>query len=203
MNSKRKIALLILAAGESKRMKAIKQLLPWGTTTLLGNAIEKGLRSNIDEVFVVLGASFETIKKSISHYPIEIIKNDDWKSGMGTSISNGVTHIVNRSNNYDAILIGLADTPLLDVDHFNALIEESANFVKNITATKFNDIIIGVPAIFSSDYFEMLTRLKGDQGAKKIIKLNKDNVVSIDAGEKYKDVDTPEAYKKLIKIINR
>lgn len=202
MSSGGKIALLILAAGESKRMKAVKQLLPWGTTTLLGNTIEKGLASNVDEVFVVLGANYEAIKKEIDHFPVEIIKNDDWKLGMGTSIATGVTHIMNLSNDYDAIMIGLADTPLLEISHFNSLIEKTTSSEKNIIATKSVETI-GVPAIFSSNYFEALAQLKGDQGAKKIIKLNKENVISIDAGEKYKDIDTPEAYKEIIKNINR
>ncbi|NAS32056.1 NTP transferase domain-containing protein [Flavobacteriaceae bacterium R38] len=202
MNPERKIALLILAAGASKRMKAVKQLLPWKNTTLLGNAIEKGIASDVDQVFVVLGANYENIKESITHFPVEIIRNDDWKSGMSTSIVNGITHIMNQPDDYDAIMVGLADTPLLDVDHFNALIETSANSLKNIIATKCDDVI-GVPAIFPDNYFKVLKELKGDQGARKIIKLNKEQVTSINAGEKCKDIDTPEAYKKIIKTINR
>ncbi|MBG7631334.1 MAG: NTP transferase domain-containing protein, partial [Bacteroidetes bacterium] len=57
MKTEGNIAMLILAAGESKRMNGIKQLLPWKNTTLLGNAIEQGLNSNVNLVYVVLGAN--------------------------------------------------------------------------------------------------------------------------------------------------
>ena len=63
MDKKGNIAMVILAAGAATRMQAIKQLLPWKKTTLLGNAIEQGLQSNVDKVYVVLGANASKIKK--------------------------------------------------------------------------------------------------------------------------------------------
>ena len=53
---KKKIATIILAAGESKRMDGIKQLLPWKDSTLLGHAITQSLQSSTNEIYVVLGA---------------------------------------------------------------------------------------------------------------------------------------------------
>ncbi len=60
------IAVVILAAGESSRMKQAKQLLPWGTSTLLGNAIKEALESNSEKVYVVLGAKVPIILTSRS-----------------------------------------------------------------------------------------------------------------------------------------
>ena len=60
------IAVVILAAGESSRMQQSKQLLPWGTSTLLGNAINEALESNSEKVYVVLGAKVPVIITSRS-----------------------------------------------------------------------------------------------------------------------------------------
>ncbi len=63
-DKKPNIPILILAAGESKRMgERVKQLLPWNNTTLLENAFRQATESQVEDVFVVLGANNEFIKK--------------------------------------------------------------------------------------------------------------------------------------------
>jgi len=70
------IAILILAAGESKRMGTVKQLLKWKNTTLLGHTILVSEELNL-KTFAVLGANYERIKNSINHYSIQILHNEN------------------------------------------------------------------------------------------------------------------------------
>ena len=74
------IAVVILAAGESSRMRQAKQLLPWGTSTLLGKAIKEALQSNSEKVYVVLGAKAETIQMQCNATDVNWILNKNWKS---------------------------------------------------------------------------------------------------------------------------
>ena len=60
MNS---IAILVLAAGKSSRMKGIKQLLKIDNKTLLEHTLEEAKKVNSKNVFCVLGANAEKIKK--------------------------------------------------------------------------------------------------------------------------------------------
>ncbi len=197
MSTIKKTAILILAGGESKRMGFAKQLLPWKNSNLLGNAIQQGLASNADAVFVVLGARYQEIKQSIDHFSITIVENNQWESGMGTSIACGINYILNDSIHYESIIISLSDTPFIDKNHFNSLINTLAQSDKKIIATKSNSII-GVPAIFSSKHIKELLLLDDDRGAKQIIKRHKEDVFIIDIDKKGQDIDTMEDYKRLL-----
>jgi len=101
MDKKGNIAMVILAAGAASRMQAIKQLLPWKKTTLLGNAIEQGLQSNVDKVYVVLGANASKIKKQILNYPIQIIEHKNWQLGIGSSIACAINYFNENNLNYN------------------------------------------------------------------------------------------------------
>jgi len=191
-----KIAMVILAAGESKRMRTIKQVLPWKKTTLLGHIIDEGLNSNIDEVFVVLGANSESILKKIDPTNITIIKNRNWQEGMGTSIACAMHYFTNKSLHFDAALIALSDQPLIDSKHFNMLISNLFDDNINIVATQIKNRI-GVPAVFDSKYFDALSKLNKDYGARKILSSSSDDILSINIEERTADIDTMEAYRFL------
>lgn len=192
----KKTALLILAAGASRRMGSCKQLLPWKNTTLIGNAIETALASKADEVFVVLGANFDTINNTIKHYPINILRNLQWEKGMGTSIAYGLTAIQDHKNNFTSVLISLADLPLVDAIHYNLLIDKSNSSKNNIIASSYEEKI-GVPAIFNKKYFAKLISLNKDVGAAKLIKQHINDVSQLKIEVKHKDIDTVEDYKDL------
>ena len=189
------IQAIVVAAGSASRMGEIKQLLPWKKTTLLGNAIEQILKTEISSVLTVLGSNYDLIKTEIKNLETEVIHHKNWREGIGTSIACGINHIVEKKN-AEAILIMLADQPLLDSKYLEKLI---ANYVSNpskITATRYTNNI-GVPAIFPAKYFEALSKLKGDSGAKNILNDPSIEVLVLDPEDKILDIDTPEDYKIL------
>jgi molybdenum cofactor cytidylyltransferase len=181
-----KIALIILAAGSSKRMKAVKQLLPWRNTTLLEHVIETGVN--------FLGANYKNIEEQIDSANVTLINNPRWEEGMGTSISCSLAYLNTKSLIFDAILIALCDQPLIDVTYFNKLIN---NFIdKNINIVSSN---LGVPAIFGLKYFKSLTELDQDIGARKIISSNKDDLFVVQEEKKLVDIDTEKDYNELFR----
>ncbi len=195
---KPKIAHLILAAGSSGRMGTPKQLLHWQDNSLIGHAIEQALRLSTSTVYVVLGAYFDRINEKINHFPVEIIKNDNWQLGMGSSIRCGIKGIQNYDLNYDGVLISLIDQPLIHQMHFELLIKKFVKGKSSIVATNLESSV-GVPAIFSANYFNDLVELKEDFGARRIIKKYQARVQKIDVIGKSADIDTIEEYKRLIK----
>jgi molybdenum cofactor cytidylyltransferase len=178
-------------------MGQAKQLLPIGKTTLLGLAIEEALNSKADKVYCVLGANFEDIKKSIEHYPIEIIKNKDYQLGLSSSINKGVTHL--ESKDYDAILIMLADQPNLDSKYHNQLIDEHHKQPDKIIASSYSGLN-GVPAVFPKSYFDKLLNLKGDKGAKDLLNASKTEVLGYNTNQLI-DIDTTEDYINFLNSI--
>ncbi|WP_298319371.1 nucleotidyltransferase family protein [uncultured Aquimarina sp.] len=191
-----------MAAGSSSRLGSPKQLLPWKNSSLIVNEIEKSLQLRTLTTFVVLGAHFETIQKEIKHFPVEILHNTNWESGMGASISFGIEHIVKNEKNVKAVLVTLVDQPLIDEEHLNSLISKFNKNQEAIIATSMKDRI-GVPAIFSKRYFKELLALNEDYGARQIIKKHKDLIIAIDGKDKTYDIDTKEQYKRLSERIKQ
>jgi molybdenum cofactor cytidylyltransferase len=191
-----KIAILILAAGESKRMNCIKQLLPWKSTTLLGNTIEQAIASKGNAVYVVLGANTIQIVPTIAHYKVQIIENKNWKNGLGNSIAAGVKYLKENQLDYDAILITLADQPLINAAYYNVLIDNYSQKAAKIIASETNNAPC-VPAIFDAEYFEKLSQLDQDKGAKEILLAAQNEVFVVRAAANLMDLDTQMEYEKV------
>jgi molybdenum cofactor cytidylyltransferase len=195
---KPKIAQLILAAGSSSRMGEPKQVLPWHSTTLIGHAIHRALLIKETSVYVVLGAHYDVVYKEICHFPVTILKNAEWQSGMGSTIRSGIKAIQQDKLSYDGVLISLVDQPLLDITHFNSLVTQYNKEPDTIIATDLGSGI-GVPAIIPSKYFNELLQLQVDFGARYIIKKHIDEVKTISAIGKGVDIDTIAQYNDIIR----
>ncbi len=188
--------LLLLAAGESKRMGRIKQILPWENTTLLEHALNQALQSRVDKVSLVLGAHSETILKCIDGSKAEIYINNDWKRGLASSIAYGIKEIL-KTAQPDAILIALADQPFVSSDYYNQMISKYSADKKILIASHYENSY-GVPALFGSHYFDSLLHLKGDAGAKKLILENADHLIALEASEYHRDIDDMQMYKEAL-----
>jgi molybdenum cofactor cytidylyltransferase len=191
------IGLLIPAAGASKRMRSPKQLLKWGTSTLLGHTIETVRSLHGCKICVVLGSNYDIIKSEIDSYPIKILNNEEWESGLGRSIALGVQLLIDTHPIIEGILIILPDQPLIDVHYLRSMIESFKPEEHQIIATYYDNHKQGVPALFDKTYFEELTKLNDDKGAKEIIKKYSNHVVMLTAHGKISDIDTQQDYEEL------
>jgi molybdenum cofactor cytidylyltransferase len=196
-----KIHALLVAAGESRRMGTAKQLLPWGTQTLIEHQVQILQQANIS-VSVVLGANAKLIQKSIAHLKVQIIFNEHWDHGMSASIAYGAKEIFSGNILFDGILITLVDQPLITAKHYQTMIDSFEAGNNQIIVSQSDTGITGPPVLFDSVYLEELMGLQGDAGAKPIIKKFQDEVVLIKCQSSLEDIDTPEAYQRLLKMAN-
>jgi molybdenum cofactor cytidylyltransferase len=196
LNQQSNIAILILAAGSSTRMGEPKQLLPWKNTFLLSHTINNALQLGSSKTVVVLGANYKRIKAEIQQETIQIVFNADWKNGLGSSIAFGVNHILNNYN-VDGVFILLADQPLINVSFLNMFFDSFKSGNKQIIASNYENKKLGVPALFDKCYFEELSKLNTDKGAKKVIENHLENVLALNAKHFISDIDTMEDYKRL------
>ena len=163
-----KLQILLLAAGASKRMGSPKQLLVWGSQTLIEHQI-KTLLNTGQTVTVVLGAHAEKISSKLEKLPVAIYINKQWYQGMGSSIAFGLKKILEGDKKPDGILISLIDQPLISTSHFNKIIKQFQSGKEQIIVSQAKDGWIGAPVLFDKKYFEALLNLNDDQGAKFII----------------------------------
>ncbi|MDH7446645.1 nucleotidyltransferase family protein [Aquimarina sp. 2201CG14-23] len=194
------IVHIILAAGSSNRMGHPKQLLPWKNKSLIVNEIEKSLQLEQVITIVVLGANFEIIKKEIKDFAVDIIYNQKWESGMGTSISCALQEALRKQQNFNGVLITLVDQPLIDKMYLESLISKFNQNQNSIVATTTGKKI-GVPALFPNTYFSELIQLNDDYGARYVIKKYRDQVISMDGKDMTDDIDTIEEYKAMLERV--
>lgn len=189
-----KVAAVVVAAGSSSRMTAVKQLLPWKDTTMLGYVIKQLKEAGAAHVFVVLGAQQKEILNKIDASNITIIHNDNWPQGMGTSIAKTITYLMDKQLDYDGLLVAACDQPLIKLDHYKKLINSCINSGRIITSSYSGGS--GIPVVFDKIYFSELSTLAEDVGAKSIVKKHLDRLIQIDAPEAAIDLDTEERYEQ-------
>ncbi len=193
------IAALVIAAGESKRMGRAKQLLPWQGKVLLQHALDAILDSEVDEVILVLGCEAERILKKVDTRKIKVVINPDYAQGMITSIQRGLKVLPGGA---EAFFIVLGDQPGISPQIYDQLIHEFRRVYpsKRILLPTYEGKR-GHPALFSIDYREEGSTLKGDVGFRQIILDHPDDLLFIEMGAKavLEDIDTPEDYQNLLK----
>lgn len=194
---KHNVTVLILAAGSSSRMGKMKQLLPWKNTTLLGNAIGAAKASEASEIIVVLGYRAARIREKLTDDSIILVENREWESGMGSSISCGMSYVLNKALLPDAVLIMLCDQPFISTGYLNEMIGTFYTSPKSIISTAYGEHA-GVPALFGNSYFSILEGITGKAGAKEVISGHPDDTVTLIANDLLGDIDNAEDYTSLL-----
>ncbi|MFT4733308.1 MAG: molybdenum cofactor cytidylyltransferase [Arcticibacterium sp.] len=191
------VGIIILAAGESRRMGLPKQLLDINGESMLKKAVDEALATGFEPVTVVIGARKEKIMHALAKLPINIVENPMWQSGMASSILRGLAGSYLIEKNLDAVLIMTCDMPEVSADYLKELVKASKNSDKSIVASQYQKIL-GVPALFKKEVFHDLLDLKGDAGARQIYEDHKDDILAIPFPGLGLDLDTKEDYLKYI-----
>lgn len=180
------LAIIVLAAGASTRLGQPKQLVHWQGKTLLTSICETALAIENSGVIVVLGAHNEAIWPTIEHLPVQIVINDKWNEGMGSSIACGMAHLTPDT---DAVLLLLCDQPFVSQTLLKNLVDTWQMSAQPIVAAQYGDTL-GVPALFDRRCFEELSKLTGQQGAKSLISAKPERVAAVPFPEGVIDLDT-------------
>ncbi len=183
---KNQIALVVLAAGESKRLGRPKQLIPYKKSFLLQCVLEEMEKVNYVDRFIVLGSSITKIKNVIPLASWEIIENKEWKDGIGKSIATAVDKLRNQ---YDEIVFILGDQYKCTGSHIEKLLSKKQE--NKICITHTGDSL-SPPVLWPSKFYDKLARLTDDSGAKHIIREEKEQLIIIKNTAAKWDVDKEE-----------
>ncbi len=188
------VAIVILAAGSSSRMGQSKQLLRLHDTTVLRHAITVALHAGPAVVTVVLGSYAKQHRESIQSMPVSIVVNEQWETGMGSSLKAGLRYVEAHHPNVTAVLFMVCDQLALTTQHLLNLIGKAE---KPIVASHYAGSS-GVPALFKKSLFPSLNALGDDQGAKKMFQLFPEQVSTVDFPKGELDLDTMEDYQNYL-----
>lgn len=188
-NETSKVGGLLLAAGGSSRLGRPKQLLQFQGKSLLRRAAETLLKSTCGPIVVVLGAEFNESQAEIADLPLKICINENWQTGMSSSIKAGLQKLLTIEPELAAVIITLCDQPHVNADHIDLFAAEHHRSGAAIIAAEYGGTV-GVPALFAREMFERLSQLEGDKGARDLIRNRVDVVVTIKLEEAAFDIDT-------------
>jgi CTP:molybdopterin cytidylyltransferase MocA len=185
------VATIVLAAGGSRRLGRPKQLVELDGHPLVQRVAATCVASEAGPVGVVLGSGAASIADALGALRVAHIVNDEWQQGIASSIRAGVRWA--QTTNAGALLIVLADQPLLDVAHITAL-RGAWLAGAPIVASRFEGIA-AAPAVFDRSQWPALAQLEGDQGAGRLLRT--DEVTAIDWAHGAIDVDTIDDVRTL------
>ena len=192
-----RIDCFILAAGMSKRMGNQNKLLKKiNNNTILNQTLKNHIESKINKINLILGYQKNIILKQINQNKIFIIENNNFKSGMLSSILKINENI---SDETIGILISLADMPFVTSDDINKLIKIfNENNQKKICIPE-NKGKLGNPILLPKEIYKDLikdiSKLSNDKGLKKLILDKKYNYIRVSLSEGViKDFDTIEDF---------
>jgi molybdenum cofactor cytidylyltransferase len=186
--------IVLLAAGEGSRYGGIKQLADIDGEPMLRRVARAVLETALP-VVVVTGAHAQKVESVIDDLPLHIVRCGDWQLGMGQSLATGVRFLITRFPYASAVLICLADQPLLSSASLQPLLQRHAQAPQRLLATERNGIY-GPPVLFPRDCFVPLMTQSGPRGARAVLESQAMRVEAF-ASEETMDIDTPEDLKRV------
>jgi molybdenum cofactor cytidylyltransferase len=188
-----RLGAVILAAGESRRYGAPKQLLTWRGEPFVRVIARTALDAGFDPVVVVMGFSEEAVSHALTSLPVQLCHNPAWKDGQSTSIKAGLAVLENQVG---GCLFLLADMPQVGVPLLRSLVEEHARTGAAVIAPMVDGQRTN-PVLFGKITFPDLLELRGDQGGRGIFSRYQPHYFPWHDHALLLDVDTPEDYQRL------
>jgi molybdenum cofactor cytidylyltransferase len=192
---------IILAAGASTRFGQPKQLLRLKDRYLIEWVLDAALESRLSRIILVLGFAHRKIRqalgKKLRHAKLQIEVNPRYQKGQSHSLRVGLSTVINT---FPAVMFLLADQPLVDAATINCLLDKFWSANKDICVPTFHGKR-GNPSIFSQKFYEHIMEIKGDIGARQIIKTYPEQVLEVEIKNSllFLDADTPEDFEKIKK----
>lgn len=174
-----------------------KQFLTFSGKSLLQHAAEAALGAQTGKVYVVTGAEDKQIRRHLSGLNLEFIHNPAWEQGIASSIVCGLQALLEEEKRAWGILIMVADQPASDAALLKKLWLTWEASGLPMAACSYGGSV-GTPALFSESCFSDLLELKGDTGAGKLLKTNKEKLALLDFPDGSRDIDTPDDYERFL-----
>ena len=184
-----KYGIIILAAGGSSRLGKPKQLLLYRGKPLIQNIIDAA--EAVPELYTIVVTGAVPIEVNVhSCY------NEEWPSGIASTIRQGLSELLKLQPQAAACIITVCDQPFITAEVLSSLIVRHEETGSGIAASGYAGTV-GTPALFSSQYFDELLQLRGDEGAKKVIKKYAHDVAILPFPGGETDIDTAQDYQRL------
>ena len=188
------IAAVVLAAGSGSRFVGAKQLAELDGIPLLEHALRAvEAVPAIDRIVVVLGARADEVRAGVDLGAAEPVVCDDWEEGQAASLRCGIAAVADA----DAAVLTLGDMPRITPEVIARFAQLAAEHGAVARARAVYDGMPGHPVVLGREYFAQVAALRGDVGARDVLKAIGAYAIECSHLCSAADVDTPEALAEL------
>lgn len=188
------IAAVVLAAGSGSRFGGAKQLAELDGIPLLEHALRAvEAVPAIERIVVVLGARADEIRAGVDLGRAEPVVCADWDEGQAASLRCGIAAVADA----EAAVLTLGDMPRITSQVIARFADLAAEHGAAARARAVYDGIPGHPVVLGREYFEQVASLRGDVGARDVLRAIGAYPVECSQLSSAADVDTPEALEAL------
>ena len=192
-----KVAAILLAAGQSRRMGGPNKLTEQiRGTPMVRIAADAVLASSARPVIVVTGHQPDQVEAALAGLDVTFVNNPDYADGLSTSLKTGIEAL---PADVDGAVVCLGDMPAVDASVIDRLVDAFAPADGSAVVVPTVQGKRGNPVLWGRRFFPALTAIRGDVGARHLIGENAELVAEIEiAGDAVlTDVDTPEALARI------
>jgi molybdenum cofactor cytidylyltransferase len=184
---------LVLAAGGSTRLGQPKQVLPYGSGTLLDRVLQTARSCRFDQLLCVLGGSAEVVRGEVDLDGVQVVENRHFGEGCSSSIAAALSAV---DPDCELLVLMLGDQPGVSVETVRRLLAGRGD--AQLAACSYADGR-GHPLAFARSMFGELSALHGDKGVWKLLERHAAAVVDVPIeGPVPIDVDTWEDYAAVL-----
>ena len=181
------IFIAILAAGQSSRYGTTKQIIEFNGVPLVRRAADTAAEVCENRCVTVIGHDRETVFGTCAANTGFVVVNEDYENGLGTSIAAAARACRSHAG---AILVLLADQPLVTAPHLEKIIESWSGADDEIVASTYADTQ-GPPVLFPRGAFAELCSLDSDNGAHALLRDPRFSLKTVSFEPASVDIDTP------------
>jgi molybdenum cofactor cytidylyltransferase len=186
-----KVAAIVLAAGQSRRMGSNKLTGDFAGRPLVVHAVRAALESRASPVVVVTGFEAEKVRAALAGHDVRFVHNPDYARGMSASLIAGIGSL---PDDIDGALVCLGDMPRVSAGHLDRLIAAFDPAAGRAIGIPTYQGKRGNPVLWARRFFPRMRGLAGDVGARALIGEHADLVFEVeveDDGVLF-DIDTPQ-----------
>lgn len=192
-----RVAAILLAAGQSRRMGAVNKLLAdVDGQPMVRHALAAIEASAAHAVIVVTGHEPEAIREALDGVDVTFAHNGLYADGLSTSLGAGLLAVPSEC---EAAVVCLGDMPRISPAVIDRLISAYNPVEGRAICVPTRNGKRGNPVLFDRQFFAEVLEIGGDVGARHLIGQHEDLVaeVPMDDDAIFLDVDTPEALERL------
>ena len=189
------IKAILLAAGQSKRLKSENKLIKlYKNKPLINYSLNVLTKSKVNKIIIVLGHQHKDLKKIIKkNKKIIFTYNKNYKRGMASSIKTGLKKI---SKNDKGFVVAQSDMPFVKQSDINKICRSIKSKKFLVHALKYKTRV-GNPIGFDSSLIKKFKNIKGQFGAKFMVKRlkNRTNFIKTMSIKSFKDFDKASDFR--------